>query len=34
MRSGRFTVGNLLNRLTHLTDPWKDLRNRARRLPG
>ena len=33
MRSGRFTVGNLLNRLTHLSDPWKDLRKRARRLP-
>jgi bifunctional non-homologous end joining protein LigD len=33
MRSGRFTVGNLLNRLAHLTDPWKDLRKRARRLP-
>jgi bifunctional non-homologous end joining protein LigD len=34
MRSGRFTVGNLLNRLTHVADPWKDLRKRARRLPG
>jgi bifunctional non-homologous end joining protein LigD len=34
MRSGRFTVSNLLNRLTHLTDPWKDMRKRARRLPG
>jgi bifunctional non-homologous end joining protein LigD len=34
MRSGRFTVGNLLNRLTHLADPWKDLRKRARRLPS
>jgi bifunctional non-homologous end joining protein LigD len=33
MRSGRFTVGNLLNRLAHLTDPWKDLRKKARRLP-
>jgi bifunctional non-homologous end joining protein LigD len=33
MRSGRFTVGNLLNRLAHLSDPWKDLRKRARRLP-
>jgi bifunctional non-homologous end joining protein LigD len=34
MRSGRFTVGNLLNRLAHLSDPWKDVRKRARRLPG
>jgi bifunctional non-homologous end joining protein LigD len=34
MRSGRFTVGNLLNRLAHLTDPWKDVRKKARRLPG
>ena len=34
MRSGRFTVGNLLNRLAHLTDPWKDMRKRARRLPA
>jgi bifunctional non-homologous end joining protein LigD len=34
MRSGRFTVGNLLNRLTHVPDPWKDLRKKARRLPG
>jgi bifunctional non-homologous end joining protein LigD len=34
MRSGRFTVGNLLNRLAHLTDPWKDLRKKARRLPS
>lgn len=34
MRSGRFTVGNLLNRLAHISDPWKDLRKRARRLPG
>jgi bifunctional non-homologous end joining protein LigD len=33
MRSGRFTVGNLLNRLAHVPDPWKDLRKRARRLP-
>jgi DNA primase len=34
MRSGRFTVGNLLNRLAHVHDPWKDLRKKARRLPG
>jgi bifunctional non-homologous end joining protein LigD len=34
MRSGRFTVGNLLNRLTHVADPWQDMRKRARRLPG
>jgi bifunctional non-homologous end joining protein LigD len=34
MRSGRFTVGNLLNRLAHVSDPWRDLRKRARRLPG
>jgi bifunctional non-homologous end joining protein LigD len=34
MRSGRFTVGNLLNRLAHVPDPWKDLRKKARRLPG
>jgi bifunctional non-homologous end joining protein LigD len=33
MRSGRFTVGNLLNRLAHIADPWKDVRKRARRLP-
>jgi bifunctional non-homologous end joining protein LigD len=34
MRSGRFTVGNILNRLTHVADPWKDLRKKARRLPS
>jgi bifunctional non-homologous end joining protein LigD len=34
MRSSRFTVGNLLNRLSHVPDPWKDLRKKARRLPG
>jgi bifunctional non-homologous end joining protein LigD len=34
MRSGRFTVGNLLNRLTHVADPWRGMRRRARRLPG
>jgi bifunctional non-homologous end joining protein LigD len=34
MRSGRFTVGNLLNRLSHLADPWQNLRKRAHRLPG
>jgi bifunctional non-homologous end joining protein LigD len=33
MRSGRFTVGNLLNRLAHIADPWKDMRRKARRLP-
>ncbi len=33
MRSGRFTVGNLLNRLAHVRDPWKDVRKKARRLP-
>jgi bifunctional non-homologous end joining protein LigD len=33
MRSARFTVGNLLNRLSHVPDPWKDLRKKARRLP-
>jgi bifunctional non-homologous end joining protein LigD len=34
MQSGRFTVGNLLHRVTHVADPWKDLRKKARRLPG
>jgi len=34
MRSGRFTVANLLHRLTHVADPWKDMRKAARRLPG
>jgi bifunctional non-homologous end joining protein LigD len=34
MRSGRFTVGNILNRLTYIADPWKDMRRKARRLPG
>jgi bifunctional non-homologous end joining protein LigD len=33
MRSGRFTVSNLLNRLAHAADPWKEVRKRARRLP-
>jgi bifunctional non-homologous end joining protein LigD len=33
MQSGRFTVGNLLHRVTHVPDPWQDLRRRARRLP-
>jgi bifunctional non-homologous end joining protein LigD len=33
MRSGRFTVGNLMNRLAHVPDPWKEVRKRARRLP-
>jgi bifunctional non-homologous end joining protein LigD len=34
MRPDRFTVTNLLNRLAHIDDPWKDLRKRARRLPS
>jgi bifunctional non-homologous end joining protein LigD len=34
MRSGRFTVVNLLHRLARVPDPWKDMRKRARRLPG
>ena len=33
MRSDRFTMANLLNRLAHLQDPWTDLRKMARRLP-
>jgi bifunctional non-homologous end joining protein LigD len=33
VRSDRFTVGNLLHRLSHADDPWKDLRRRAVRLP-
>lgn len=34
MRSDRFTVLNVLNRLAHIDDPWKDVRKRARRLPS
>jgi len=34
MRPDRFTVLNVLNRLAHIDDPWKDLRKRARRLPS
>jgi len=33
MHSDRFGVLNVLNRLAHIDDPWKDLRKRARRLP-
>jgi bifunctional non-homologous end joining protein LigD len=34
MRPDRFTVLNLLHRLAHIDDPWRDVRKRARRLPG
>jgi bifunctional non-homologous end joining protein LigD len=34
MRSDRFTVLNLIQRLSHLDDPWKDIRRSARRLPS
>jgi bifunctional non-homologous end joining protein LigD len=34
MRSGRFTVANLLHRLSRTPDPWQDVRKDARRLPG
>jgi bifunctional non-homologous end joining protein LigD len=34
MRPDRFTVQNLLHRLAHIDDPWKDLRKMARRLPA
>jgi bifunctional non-homologous end joining protein LigD len=34
MRPDRFTVLNLLNRLKHIDDPWKEARARARRLPA
>jgi bifunctional non-homologous end joining protein LigD len=34
MQSGRFTVVNLMHRLAHVPDPWKDVRKKARRLPG
>ena len=33
MRPDRFTVLNLMHRLAHLDDPWKDVRKAARRLP-
>ena len=33
MRSDRFGVLNLLNRLAHIPDPWRDMRKAARRLP-
>jgi bifunctional non-homologous end joining protein LigD len=34
MRPDRFTVLNLINRLEHIDDPWKEVRARARRLPA
>jgi bifunctional non-homologous end joining protein LigD len=34
MHSDRFSVLNLLNRLAHIDDPWKDMRKAARRLPA
>jgi bifunctional non-homologous end joining protein LigD len=34
MRSDRFTIANLLHRLAHLDDPWRDLRKKARGLRG
>ena len=33
LHSDRFTVSNLLHRLAHGGDPWRDVRKRARRLP-
>ena len=33
MRPDRFSVSNLLHRLAHVDDPWKDMRKQARRLP-
>jgi bifunctional non-homologous end joining protein LigD len=33
MRPDRFTMANLLHRLSHLKDPWADLGKIARRLP-
>ena len=33
MRPDRFGVLNLLNRLAHIDDPWRDMRKAARRLP-
>ena len=34
MRPDRFSVLNLLHRLAHIDDPWKDMRKMARRLPS
>jgi bifunctional non-homologous end joining protein LigD len=34
MRPDRFSVLNLLHRLAHIADPWRDMRKRARRLPA
>ena len=34
MRPDRFTVLNLQHRLSHIEDPWRDVRKAARRLPG
>ncbi|MBX9590000.1 MAG: DNA ligase D [Hyphomonadaceae bacterium] len=34
MRSDRFTVANLLHRLSRGSDPWKDVRKAASRLPS
>jgi hypothetical protein len=34
MQSGRYTVANLLHRLSVTPDPWQDVRKAARRLPG
>ncbi len=34
MRPDRFTVANLLHRLSRVDDPWKDVRRKARRLPS
>ena len=34
MRPDRFTLLNVLNRLAHIEDPWRDVRKRARRLPS
>jgi len=33
LHSDRFTVTNLLHRLGHGDDPWRDVRKQARRLP-
>ncbi len=34
MRPDRFTVLNLLHRLSNIDDPWRDVRKMARRLPS
>jgi len=34
VRPDRFTVLNLLHRLAHIDDPWRDVRKTARRLPA